>query len=203
MRFFSKSRVAMVVCGVTASLSVGVALAQQDPASKADPLVPRASTDQIAAFAVLGQSRTAGDAITIGPLVELAGQLETIANANVDLSRHIGSTASDTWLVPGDGQLCVVSQSDGRASFNCVPTAKAAAGEGLQTLSGGAIAEGSAIVSALVPDAARDLTLTSGSTSTRLAVHRNWAQTAATAPEALRFNLAGNDRIVAVGALPR
>lgn len=208
MTHIRNAPLAVVAVVVTTAVSGGIALGQGSsgaPSGSASA-VAGISAGQLAAFEVLGHPRSADDEITAGSASVLAEQLREIAQANVALARRIGSVndAARAWLVPGNDQLCVVTDEGVRASFQCVPTDVAASGYAVQTRSGGpGRGVGPTTVMQLLPDSVDKVTVTSAASSAEtVAVTRNWVQTRMDRPSAIRFDRDGAPRTVSLGELP-
>lgn len=205
---FHRLPLGVAAASLAVAASVGIALAQPNSAASTDAaVVSQASADQLAAFSILATPRTSEDDISVGSLSAIAERLGTVARANIQLARRIGpSGAADiTWLVPGEGQLCVVTDDGDRVSFQCVATEIAATGNALQTRSGGPeLKDRTAIVAQLLPDGVRSVTVSSTDEDikTEVAVSRNWVLKKFESPSAITFSLAGASHTIPIGHLP-
>lgn len=207
-----------VAAGLAAAVSVGLAVGQTSAAAPIDAPAPappssgvitQASSDQVSAFSVLGSPRTAEDDVNVASVSALEAGLRDIAHANLRLAHRIGApdAAERAWLIPGDGQLCTVTdRSDtGLYTYGCVPTAVAAAGDALQTRSGGPqLKDDMAIVDLLVPDGVHSVTIGSSepSTETDVVVIRNWLQKTLKNPTSISFDRGGVRHANPFGQLP-
>lgn len=200
---------------------VGLALGQTSSGAPIDPpaaaptitggVVTQASTDQVAAFGILGTSRAGEDVVTADAATErwLEQQLRDKARGNLHLAHRIGApdSAGRAWIVPGDGQLCTVTErlDTGLAGFGCVPTAIAAAGRALGIREGGPkLKDGMAVVDLLVPDGVGVITIGSSQepSETEAVVNRNWIQKRIKHPTSISFDLRGTRRTHALGQPP-
>lgn len=202
----SKIRATAAAAALTASLSVGVALAANGTSStpsSTDP-VSAASAAQTRAFRALAAPASEADR-TDGLPSRLAGDLSANAKANLRLARRIGDVdaLARTWLVPGDGKLCTVTDAGGRVTAGCVTDEQAFTGEALSTLSGGpTLPDGSATVSNLLPDGASNVAIVTARGTVPVTVKSNWVTATVNSPTAIEFDLGGKHRVVPVGALP-
>jgi len=189
--------------------SIGIAWAEpRSDAPTGSSVISQASTDQVAAFSILATPRAPEDDIDARSVDSIEATLATAARANVRLAHRIGAAdaTEPAWLVPGDGQVCIVTHEVGRASFQCVATMVAARGDALQTRSGGAdLNEGDATVLQLLPDGVPSVTVrsTKDNVETEVPVRQNWVQKSLSDPSTITFDLAGASRTVELGGLPR
>jgi hypothetical protein len=141
----------------TGVLSAGPVSLDQYRAGEHATLVSVVPPSQAAAFAILRRPATASDALPASMLPE---QFIHIYGANPALARRVQGLpqGAEAWLVPGNGSLCLVTNS----GASCGPDATLIK-YGLAIESGSG--SGSQSVTGVVPDGVTSVTITLGSGS--------------------------------------
>ncbi|HEX2087148.1 MAG TPA: hypothetical protein VHF89_15815 [Solirubrobacteraceae bacterium] len=123
--------------------------------------------------------------------------------ANLDLSRRIATSARwSAWVVPANDALCWTLVEERRgASAGCTPIVQAAAGEAYMLSYGGfGLRDGRVLVSGLMPDGVRSVTVTDRSgTSVSAPVERNAYVVESGEPARLSWTVDGAERSLELG----
>lgn len=166
---------------------------------------PVSSVDaqQRASFAILRRVRRTSDDLPSRARSMLDGG--RISRRNVDLARAIQTPSGQGWVIPASNRICIAIPDpvDGYG-LNCVLTAEALEGALMPTMSGGpGQAPGEAVLVGLVPDDARNVTLTDESGRRReLSTTNGVVATTADHPMTISFTSGSGIHEQTVGPVP-
>lgn len=147
------------------------AMPSTDPSAKVSRQASIPEIDS-ADFAALGRTQTAADLIPASEQIVFSES----TGANPALARRVvGSDGTETWIIPGNGSICIQSRvaGDEIGGATCAPTSIAVAGE-LRGASASGRIPGVELVGGLAPNGISDVTFTFADGHTQVVpVHHN------------------------------
>lgn len=127
------------------------------PATTPRQMVETVDTAESSAFSVMDRPQVAGDIVPTDELIAFSAN----SGANPGLARHVTTSAGNAWLVPGDGDICLIGESvttAGQGGAACGPDTQAVAGK-LALESTSTHNPGAAFVAGLAPNGVTSVTL--------------------------------------------